>query len=193
MTNIFNTLMEDTSQYDSLLQTAPTVFKQQILKNISEVAKRRVHRTNKTDPEVIKLASKISNMEILLSEDGQSFPLSDIRTQPNYGPNEVTWVVNKLKKQIPDKLLRPAIAHLIIGSEVTKSRDVFLDVMGASVFVVDHVYSLTSLIGYAIAFKCKSVYELSDLFNFHIVKQDYSQDVVRWFYNNTHSLQGTVI
>jgi hypothetical protein len=193
MKNIFNVLVEDTTQLETLTKTASTVFEQKILKQIAETAGKRVYPAKKTDPEVISLASQISNMEILLSEAGQSFSLSEVRTQPDYGINEVTWVVGKLKKEIPDKLLRRAVNHLITGSEVTNSREVFLDVMRSSVFVVNYVQSLVNLIGYACAFKCKSIYELSDLFNFHIVKQDYSAESLRWFYNNTQSLQRAVI
>jgi hypothetical protein len=193
MSNIFNVLAEDTRKLEELSKTSLTLFEQQIIKRIFEISGENVFRVGKTDPAVITLASRISNMEILLSEAGQSFSLSTVRTQPDYGASEVTWVVSKLKKHMPDKLLRRAVNHLITGSEVTKNRNVFLSVMGASVFVVNYVDSLVQLIGYARAFACKSIYELADLFNFHIVRQDYSQDVIRWFYNNTHSSQGTVV
>ena len=120
MINIFNELAADVTKLPDVAKKAATVFEQQLIKKITETAGTKVYRTTKTDPAVILLASQISNMEILLSEAGQSFSLSDVRTQPDYGASEVTWVVNKLKKHIPDKLLRRAVNHLITGSEVTQ-------------------------------------------------------------------------
>jgi len=187
--NLLNELTNDVTKLDKFLAESQTVREQQLLKQVDTYRKKNVFKTTKRNPEVIALASRISNMEILFSESGQTFPLGMMRGQPDFGVHEVTWVNNILKKQMSDPLLRKAVNHLITGSEVTKDREVFVDIMGASIFVVDHVFSLVKLIGYAHAFGCKSIYELSDLFNFHIIKQDYSQPAIVWFFNNTQSVQ----
>ena len=78
MINIFNELAADVTKLPDVAKKAATVFEQQLIKKITETAGTKVYRTTKTDPAVILLASQISNMEILLSEAGQSFSLSDI-------------------------------------------------------------------------------------------------------------------
>lgn len=191
--HMLNILSNDTSQLTNLLKSTDSHFEQKVLNTIKTVSNQKVYRKRKTDQNVIQLASYISNMEIMLSEAGVSFTLNELRTQPNYGASEITWVVKKLRPHIDDPLLRKAVTHLITGSEMTMNRDIFIEVLKASVFIVNHLISITHLIGYAIAFDCKSIYELSNKFNFHIVKQDYSQPYVRWFYNGTSHVQQTEV